>query len=266
MTSHSHNDSSRHPTRYNDLASALSGKLILGNSGAYCLVTTYYPATHRHGSIDMPSSNSECYPLSAFTVHEEPGQVAGPSLLFLDTETTGLGGTGTVPFLVGVGAVREQGFEIRQYIIPDYSDEATMLEAILEELSIEHTLVTYNGSAFDLPLIRDRFIINRVARDIKVSGHLDLLHSTRRLFKRRIKDCSLVNVERELFGFYREDDVPGYLIPSIYFDWLSTEDASPLVAVLKHNRLDILSLHFLAAEINRIFQTEGESLKDGNDL
>ncbi|PWB68858.1 hypothetical protein C3F09_10890, partial [candidate division GN15 bacterium] len=256
------------PSRYGKLAEAVNGELVHTQSGTFVSVTTVFPATHFHGSVLLEDViQSETYPLSAFTAKDDPGEVNPANLIFLDTETTGLGGAGTVPFLVGVGKITDDGFEITQYLIPDYTDETGMLETLLEEIDVQATLVTYNGGAFDIPLLRDRVIINRVARDFGSDGHhIDLLHPTRRLFKRRIKDCSLVNAEQQLLGFFRESDTPGYLIPSIYFDWLSTEDSQRLPGVMEHNRLDILSLHFLMAHIHRAFVTEGDSLRAGEDL
>jgi len=256
------------PSRYAKLADAVGGELVKAPSGSFVVVKTVYPATHFHGSVLLEDLiSSPTYPLSAFTAHDDPGLVSPANLLFLDTETTGLGGAGTVPFLVGTGRITDTGFEVTQLLIPDYADETAMLETLLEGVHSQATLVTYNGGAFDLPLLRDRVIINRVARDFAGRhGHIDLLHPTRRLFKRRIKDCSLVNAEQQLLGFFRESDTPGYLIPSIYFDWLSTEESCQLPGVLEHNRLDILSLHFLMAHIHRAFLTEGESLRAGEDL
>ncbi len=109
-------------------------------------------------------------------------------------------------------------------------------------------------------------IVNRVARDIPTADHIDLLHSARRLFRRRLADCTLTNVERELFDFHRDDDVPGYLIPSIYFDWLSERRLDDMVGVLEHNRLDIVSLWFLANHIARAFESNGASLDESDDL
>ena len=256
------------PSRYAKLADAVNGELVHTPSGSFVIVKTTYPATHFHGSVLLEDViPSTTYPLSAFTAHDDPGQVTPSNLLFLDTETTGLGGTGTVPFLIGFGRVKGSTFEVTQLLIPDYSDETAMLETLLEEIPPETTFVTYNGGAFDIPLLRDRVIINRVARDFASrNGHIDLLHPTRRLFKRRIKDCSLVNAEQQLFGFFRQSDIPGYLIPAIYFDWLTSEDSSQMPGVLEHNRLDILSLHFLMAHIHRVFLTEGDSLRAGEDL
>ena len=259
--------SEKTPERYVRMAQVLGGELLSGFAGSYCLVKTTCRPDYVHGQNTLAEScQQHTVPISAFTSLDEPGTVDLSSLLFLDTETTGLGGTGAVAFLVGCGSYVDGGFEVRQYIIPDYSDETAMLEALQDELSGDKMIVTYNGASFDLPLLRGRMILNRVARDINISRHIDLLHATRRLFKRRLSDCTLMNIERELFRFFRKDDVPGYLIPSIYFDWLSEQRLDGMNAVLHHNRLDIISLCFLIAFIGHAFQTDGASLDRVDDL
>jgi uncharacterized protein YprB with RNaseH-like and TPR domain len=255
------------PAHYQQMAKTIGGRVVSGHAGSFCLVKTHYSRHHSYGHLtfgDIPDDGA--FPVSAFTREDEPGSVESTSLLFIDTETTGLGGTGTVAFLVGCGSVVGDGFEVRQYLIPDYSDEAAMLEALLSEFDDGKIVVSYNGAAFDLPLLRDRMIINRVARELDVDRHLDLLHPTRRLFRRRLGDCRLVNVEKELFDFKRDGDIPGYLIPSVYFDWLSEQNPNLMSTVLEHNRLDIVSLYFLAAHLARAFQSEGEILESVDDL
>ena len=255
------------PQHYREMALSLGGEIRANFAGAYCLTRTLYPADYRYGRLLLGEINrSRAWPLSAFTVLDEPGTVDLSSLLFLDTETTGLGGVGVMAFLVGCGSLVKDGFEVRQYLMPDYSDETAMLEDLQEEWGGDKTLVTYNGAAFDLPLLRGRLIVNRVARDITTAGHIDLLHATRRLFRRRLSDCTLTNVERELFGFHRDGDIPGHLIPSVYFDFLSNQNLNSMVDVLEHNRLDILSLYFLAGHLARVFLTDGETLSEAEDL
>jgi len=258
---------SRPPDHYRLLAERLGGELVTNYTGVYCLVNTHYTRRYRHGQAGQATAPApDSLDRSAFTVQEQPGRVATSSLLFIDTETTGLGGVGAVAFLVGCGSWVDGEFEVRQYLMPDYADETAMLETVLAELGTDRTLVTYNGAAFDLPLLRARMIVNRVSRDIPMADHIDLLHSARRLFRRRLADCSLTNVERELFDFHREDDVPGYLIPSIYFDWLSGRRLDGMADVLEHNRLDIVSLWFLADHISRAFESDGASLDEADDL
>lgn len=258
--------SSGFPERYARLADRLNGQLVTGPAGAFCLVKTFYPFGFQFGSVDLQPPSQNSIPLAAVTVHESETCLDPQRLLFVDTETTGLGGAGTVPFLIGCGSITKGGFEIRQYLLPDYSDETELLEAVSLEIAERNCSVTYNGGPFDLPIIRDRMIINRVARELGFEENLDLLPATRRLYKRRLRDCTLTNIERELFGFYREDDTPGFLIPSIYFDWLSSENANRLPGVLEHNRWDILAMYFLLDRLVQVISSEGALLDELDDV
>jgi len=255
------------PERYQRLAAAMGGELIDRQAGSYVLIRRFYSHDYRHGSLRLrDAAGVTDIPVSAYTLLAEEGTLDLSSMLFLDTETTGLGGSGVVAFLIGCGSLRPDGLEVRQYLIPDYADECAMLEDLLEEFGQDMVAVSYNGAAFDLPILKDRMIINRVAGEIEFGRHLDLLHATRRLFKRRLKDCTLGNIEQRLFDFKRIDDIPGYLVPSVYFDWLSEEQLDLMPGVLEHNRLDIVSLLFLAAHIARVGESCGEVLDQVDDL
>ncbi len=255
------------PSRYSDFAKALGGKLITNKAGNYCLIRTVFPLGYRHGNYELTTSEiNSPLPLAAFDLNCHGETIDFGSVLFIDTETTGLGGAGAVAFLIGVGRIIDEGLEVLQYIIPDYSDETAMLEDLNSIFSDELTVITFNGKSFDLPLLTDRLIINRIGRKLSFKHHLDLLHASRRLFKRRLQSCTLTNLERELFEFNRTDDIPGYLVPSVYFDWLNSEDLSMMNAVIEHNRLDIVSLFFLSRLISEAYSTTGDSLKYSEDL
>jgi len=255
------------PSHYREMARHLGGELVSNHSGSYLLIKQEFKHGFSLGNTSLDVANHKSLiPFTCFSLKDREGCAALDSLLFIDTETTGLGGSGAVAFLVGCGSVTKDAFEIRQYLIPDYSDEAAMLEALLNEFHESKTLVSFNGAAFDLPLLRTRMIINRAARDIPCRHHLDLLHPSRRLFKRRLKDCSLTNLERELFEFYRKDDIPGYLIPSVFFDWLTERKLDAMATVLEHNRFDILTLCFLLMHLATVFESKGAVLSEVDDL
>lgn len=254
------------PSRYQKLAEHTNGILKSTDAGTYCLVRQTYPWSYVHGAYQLKAIGEKSQPLSAFVPEANGTEMPVANLLFIDTETTGLGGSGTVAFLIGVGSVTAKGFEVRQYLLPDYTDEAGMLEDLLLELSGEYSVVTYNGAAFDLPLIRDRFIINRVGKEVPYDEHIDLLHAVRRLYKRRVGSCKLTNIEVELFGFERTDDVPGWLVPSVYFEWLGDESLEYMNGVLEHNRLDIVSLYVLFQQIGMFYKSCGEECGEVDDL
>ncbi len=120
-----------------------------------------YPSDHQHGPGRL--SDLLVYDaLLASDVARQPAlaQARMDGLLFLDTETTGLaGGAGTLAFLVGVGTFTAEGFRLRQYFLRDPAEEAAMLHALLEDLEAATGLVTFNGQAFDLPLLESRYIV-----------------------------------------------------------------------------------------------------------
>lgn len=255
------------PGRYAKLRDTLNGELVQSATGVYVRITTLYPFDTSWGSAKLEKlAGDTCIPRSSFTIHDEPGEHTLRSLLFFDTETTGLGGSGTVAFLFGLGRIVEAGFEVTQYLLPDYDDEHAVLEQILADFSSQNVLVTYNGTTFDLPLVKDRMVINRVARTLPVTGHVDLLHPVRRLFSRRLQDCSLASVERQIFSYFRQDDVAGYLIPSLYFEWLHSEEPAGLSGILEHNRQDIVTLYALLNRITAIFKSEGKILDFKEDM
>ena len=259
-------DPPKAPARYLRLAEAVGGELLQEYGGTFCLVRRSYPFAFDFGETSLSAPAEVSVPLSCFEGADVGGEVALQQTVFFDTETTGLGGAGAVAFLIGCGSLTADGFDIRQYLLPDYVDEAAMLEYVMAEFGDNTSVVSYNGRAFDVPLVRDRMIVNRVAREIPYRHHVDLLHAARRLFRRRLRDCSLTNIEREVFGFHREDDLPGYLVPAAYFDWLSSEDISQIPAVLEHNRWDILTLFFLLERVREIFRNEGADLDEVEDL
>lgn len=176
--------------------------------------------------------------------------------LFFDTETTGLaGGAGTYIFLMGLGYFTQDAFCVRQYFMSDYHEEEAFLWAVNQLFAQDFKLlVSYNGKCYDFPLIQTRFIMSRLPLQLGDYQHLDLLFPTRRLWKRRIGDCSLSNIERKILHISRNGDIPGYLIPHVYFRYLQDKDARPLKPIFSHNLQDIISLAILTAKIGQVLR------------
>jgi uncharacterized protein YprB with RNaseH-like and TPR domain len=179
---------------------------------------------------------------------------------FFDCETTGLaGGVGTYAFLVGVGFMSGDEFVVEQYFMQDFHQEGAVLTAVAERLAGFEFLVSYNGKCFDLPLLETRWTIHRIDYDRDMWFHVDLLYPCRRLWKKRLADCSLSNVENRILGVKRKADVPSYLVPQIYFDYLRSGETEPLLGVFHHNRYDILSLLGLSIIIDGLLEDSDPS-------
>ena len=181
--------------------------------------------------------------------------------LFLDTETTGLsGGAGTVAFLVGLGRIEGKELVVRQFLMPNYASEPQLLLRVNEFAEGCDTVVTFNGKSFDVPLLQSRHIMCRMDCPIASMKHLDLIHPARRVWKLRLKDCSLSNLEEKILSLHREHDLPGSEVPERYFSFLKTGDASLLTDVIDHNRQDIVSLTTLLVRLCAAYAAPAEQL------
>ncbi|MCC6262209.1 MAG: ribonuclease H-like domain-containing protein [Bryobacterales bacterium] len=177
------------------------------------------------------------------------------SWVFLDTETTGLaGGAGSFAFLIGLGRVTDAGFLVHQFFLREPSEERSVLYRVAEKLGCCSTVVTYNGKAYDLPLLETRYRLARAAVPFETMPHIDLLHACRRLWKLRFESCKLTHLEERVLGHERVGDVPGFLIPSLYANFLRFGDAGSLSPVFLHNALDILSLACLTNVVGGVFR------------
>jgi uncharacterized protein YprB with RNaseH-like and TPR domain len=227
-----------------ELGEVLDGEEVSNDFGSFYSVDKIYPLAHFQGRIQLARLTN--VPREAFSMLSRGDDVFEIDLkeaLFLDTETTGLaGGAGTCAFLIGLGWVENESFVLRQLFMRDYGEEAAMLHALGEILARFELLVSYNGKSFDIPLLETRFVLTRQRLSFEHLLHFDLLHPARSLWKARIESCRLMELEHRLLELEREDDIPGHMIPDLFFRFLRTGDAIRLDHVFLHNRHDILSL------------------------
>ena len=154
------------------------------------------------------------------------------------------GGTGTYAFLVGAARFTEQGdFLLQQFFMRDPSEEPALLEALAHFLAPAQALVTFNGKAFDAPLLNTRYLMHRMPNPMREFAHLDLLPLARRLWRDRLESRALKYIEENVLLAPRSlEEVPGYEIPYLYFDYLRTGDARPLKGVFYHNAMDVVAM------------------------
>ena len=234
----------------------LAGQDVETELGRHFETEKLYERHRRHGNIgiadleDLPGELLQ--PISNGLISEVP-----PSKwCFLDTETTGLaGGSGTYAFLVGVGRITPEGFRVRQFFMRDFGEEASQLSALNEHLKQFQVLITYNGRTYDQPLLETRFRMLRQRPPFGSLEHLDLLFGARRLWNLRFDSCRLVDLENQILGVERQGDLPGELIPYVYFEYLRTQEIFRLLPIFHHNAMDILTLACLTAIVPRAFQS-----------
>ena len=164
-------------------------------------------------------------------------------ILFLDVETTGLsGGTGTYIFLIGVAHFAGNELLLRQHMLLDLGAEREFIEQLKQEIEPFRACASYNGKAFDIPIIRTRFVM-AIRSELTVDdSHLDLLHPARRLWRDRFGSTTLKQLEESVLDEGRTADIPGWLIPDAYFHYLRKRDPAIIAPVLEHNARDVISL------------------------
>ncbi|MDO9349176.1 MAG: ribonuclease H-like domain-containing protein, partial [Anaerolineales bacterium] len=221
----------------------VDGRYISTRHGDTFVYENHYPLDYHHGVVPL------CPPAPLNTLAQWANDMRLADLpleafAFLDTETSGLsGGTGTYAFMVGAGRFEAGTFRLLQFFMRDPGEEPALLEALADFLAPAQALVTYNGKAFDAPLLVTRYSLHSIPIPFKDYSHVDLLPLARRLWRDRLPSRSLKYIEENVLGAPRNSqEVPGYEIPYIYFDYLRSGDARPLAGVFYHNAMDIVAL------------------------
>ena len=248
------------PARMDEAAVAarLGGSLL---EPGLVLVEDWLPPDHVHGRAAL--SGLLDAPLEALAT----SPVRPDSLLFLDTETTGLaGGTGTLPFLLGLARPEDGGLRLRQYFLTGFRGERALLEHARAWLAACGHVVSYNGKRFDLPLLATRHRLRCLDFPLDGKPHIDLLHPTRAAFAARWADCRLQRTETELLGVVRRDDLPGWLVPQVWTEFVRTGAVGDVHRILEHNRIDVVTLAVLLAEMARIHAVPGDPRADAHAL
>lgn len=243
----------------------LAVKVIREGSSFFLLKENYYPLFgNEHSGL---LENGSVPPQFNLIAAEEPQRcLHWRKLIFVDVETTGLaGGTGTYAFLVGLGHIELDQIVVRQYLLPDFSHEWLMLKYVEQAVQTFEHIASFNGKSFDIPLLNSRFILNRMIPILEDLPHIDLLHASRRIWKRRLPSCDLQTLETHILDYERVGDIPGELIPQLYFEFIRKRDAFLLADVLEHNFYDIVNLVLLSLKISAIAQSPLEHLRFAQD-
>ena len=222
-------------------------------------------------------------------VHNEPNDVHADlhtfarsfpsSSLYLDLETCGF--AGSMIFLIGL-LIQERGeLTLVQLLARHYAEEKAILHSLWEIASRHHVLLTFNGKSFDWPVVHDRSTLYHLGQDPRqmdqqemdepeqssgedvapacsmlgrdsmrpVLAHCDLLHHSRRKWKKKLPNCKLQTLEHLVCGRRRSGDIPGRDIPAAYHDYVRSGDAWQMRSVLHHNALDLITLMQLSLRV-----------------
>ena len=203
-----------------------------------------YPVANIEPALDILGLWSNSKAISKF---------GSEQFIYLDIETTGLsGGSGTLAFLIGLGIVHDNTIHLKQLFLHDPIEEPAQLLELEKSITNHPTIVTYNGKSFDIPILNTRFQMNGWKTPLQTLAHIDLLILVRRLWRERLPSRTLGNIEAQILNIHRDvDDIPGWLVPEIYFEYIRFGETNQLRNVLYHNAMDVLSLATLMGQIIR---------------
>jgi hypothetical protein len=280
------------PSKQYGIDKIVAGTYRLTHSGETFVANQTYGAEYHHGQAAI-RPNVPLGLLAAWAHEPRFLELPLESYAFLDTETSGLaGGTGTYAFLVGVGRFvptdskadnqtetvkwmetdngekKQMVFRLEQFFMRDPAEEAGMLEALAEFLAPTQALVTFNGKAFDAPLLNTRYSLHNIPLPFKDYAHLDLLPLARRLWRDRLPSRALKYLEENVLLAPRTiEEVPGYEIPYLYFDYLRSRDARPLKGVFYHNAMDVVAMAALLSHVAAMLEDPfGDVVEHGLDV
>lgn len=239
----------------------IEGYFEISPFGDVFTVKTDYSAEYSHGLQPLIPPASFQY-VWKWAKYQEPDLPDIRKVVFLDTETSGLaGGTGTFIFMIGLGTFTESGFSVTQLFLRDPSEEQAFL-AVLSRLTAQFsTVVTYNGKSFDIPMLRSRHVQNHFPFEMGDWHHIDLLHLVRQVWKYSQESRTLKDMEVNILNFQRaQEEVPGWLVPQLYFEYLQSRDPSAMAGVFYHNEIDIVSLAALFCGTAQLLEYPFESI------
>jgi uncharacterized protein YprB with RNaseH-like and TPR domain len=150
---------------------------------------------------------------------------------YIDIETTGLNPHTSEITVIGVS----DGRRVKSFVKGINLSE----EALVEELSKHRILISFYGSAFDLPFIMKKYPQVRLT-----IPHIDLCFTGRRAGL----SGGLKTIEKEL-GISREEDidgVDGLEAIRLWKKWEKQGDREALEQLLEYNRADVANLRTLS--------------------
>jgi len=260
----SHETSLKHNSK-STLDSIIDGHWLDPSKRSVYVHQMVYPLKQRYGNrlIQKQANTSEL--TRYFQIAQEKPNNANLDFVFIDTETTSLGlGSGTQVFLLGFCFFAKEGLVVEQVFLEDPTEELEFLSYIDDQLNKFNIICTYNGKSFDYPILQSRFTLNRLRAMFIQLPHYDLLHISRQLWAGKYENCKLSELEKQVIQFTRDsEEVPGWLVPQLYFDYIRNGDPAPLKGVFYHNECDIVSLVMLfgviAGILNKPIEEESEN-------
>ena len=215
---------------------------------------------------------SDTFPADSLSAFEQ--HFIRENMLFVDIETTGLSPVRDQIYCIGCGYRKKDRICTDLFFAENSEDEPSILKAFFRLLSGFDTIVTFNGTAFDLPFIRKRAELHQIslthpfpaagllnpetAPDSGAGHTVDLYRETTRLKKLLgLSSCRQKCVEQFL-GCCRDDTYSGGELIEVYQNYVLQKDPGQLQLLLLHNLEDVKGMFSLTGILSYRQLREGQ--------
>lgn len=266
VTKGSSQSAAKPPRRGPPVDQVMNGEVWDTPHGEAFVVVRRFPTHHKMGSTPLWWDKSLNI-LAAWAKEPRISNLSHGDFTFLDTETSGLGGVGTYTFMIGAGRFIDDEFVLAQFFLREPGEEPAQLAAFEQFLAPTKALVSFNGKSFDVPMLNNRFQTHNWPSPVANMYQVDLLHLARKLWRIRLPSRRLGDLEVDILGMQRTgEDIPGWLVPKYYLDYLRYGDARPLTGIFYHNEIDILSMASLLTHITDLLHEPLFAVEEDLDL
>lgn len=142
-----------------------------------------------------------------------------PTSIFFDIETTGFSAARNQVYMIGYALQTDGRICITQLFAECPDQEQEILSAFLELLSQYDTLISFNGTGFDVPFLKGRCAYHQIPEQLDSFCHLDI-------YKQLSKYKTILNLDNlkqktleEFLGIARDDLYSGGDLISIYLEY-----------------------------------------------
>lgn len=162
--------------------------------------------------------------------------------LFFDIETTGFSPSNSQLYLIGCVYQSEDLLVTEQYFAETKVDEKLILIKFLSLLENYQTLISFNGSGFDLPYLKAKCETYQLTASFLKKEHLDLFKIVSSFkFLLKLPNYKQKSIETFL-GIHRQDSFDGGQLISIYQEYLKSPNEQQEFFLKQHNYEDIIGM------------------------
>lgn len=179
--------------------------------------------------------------LISFTDNPYIAEYFTPSSVFFDIETTGFSAARCQVYMIGYAHLAGDQICITQLFAENLSEEPEILSAFLDILSCYDTLISFNGTGFDVPFLKSRCAHYKLPEHLDSFRHLDIY--------KQISGCknilNLPNLKQKtlekFLGITRKDLYSGGDLISVYSEYANKDGAQ--ASVSSEEACALLNLH-----------------------